>query len=54
MYQDRTDKNRTIIVIQRDDVIETYSVDNKDLVNKNFVDKFVEENYEDKGSKEKK
>lgn len=40
MYQDRTDKNKTVIIIENDGVINTYTVNNSDL-NDKLVEKLV-------------
>lgn len=40
MYQDRTDKTKTVIVIEKDDITEMFTINNSELNNK-LVDKLV-------------
>lgn len=40
MYQDRTDKNKTVIIIEKDGSVDTFTVKNSDL-NAKLVEKLV-------------
>lgn len=42
MYQDLTDKTRTVVVIERDGVVKTLSVSNKDLDKESTLNKIEE------------
>lgn len=40
MYQDRTDRTKTVIIIEKDGLVDTYTVDNSEL-NDKLVDRLV-------------
>lgn len=52
MYQDRINENRTVIIIERDETIQTFTVDNSRLNDPNLIDELIGEL--NGGSKNKK
>lgn len=51
MYQDRLDKNKTTIIIERDEVVQTFTIDNKKLNDEHFIEELIGDV---NGNKEKK